>query len=111
MTDSLMKLSAFTRPTLGFICVCLLALPALAQTAAPAAPDAQEQQCRETVAKFEESMSFARKSLGYEKAAEIKESLLPNKLESELFANEGYCGVAKHLKAKKLVGKSAIPGQ
>ena len=108
MTHSLMKLSAYTRPTLGFLCVGLLALSTMAQTAAQ---DAQEQQCRETVAKFEESMSFARKSLGYEKAAEIKESLLPNKLESELFAKEGYCGVAKYLKAKKLVGKSAIPGQ
>lgn len=108
MTHCLMKLSAYIRPTLGILAVGLLTLPAIAQTAAQ---EAQEQQCRETVVKFEESMSFARKSLGYEKAAEIKESLLPNKLESELFAKEGYCGVAKHLKAKKLVGKSAIPGQ
>ena len=108
MNHSLMKLRACIRPTLGFLCVGMLALSSVAQTAAL---DAQEQQCRETVAKFEESMSFARKSLGYEKAAEIKKSLLPNKLESELFAKEGYCGVAKHLKAKKLVGKSAIPGQ
>ena len=108
MTHSLMKLNAFTRPTLGFLGVGMLALSAVAQTAAP---DVQEQQCRDTVAKFEESISFVRKSLGFEKAAEIKESLLPNKLESELFAKEGYCGVAKYMKAKKLVGKSAIPEQ
>lgn len=108
MIYPLMKLSADIRPTLSFIAVCMLMLPTLAQATAQ---DAQERQCRETVAKFEESLSFARKSLGYEKAAAIKESLLPNKLESELFAKEGYCGVAEYLKAKKLVGKSAIPGQ
>lgn len=108
MTHSLMKLSAFIHPAVGLLCAGLLAAPALAQTANP---DAQEAQCRETVVKFEESMSFVRKSVGYEKAAEIKESLLPNKLESEIFAKEGYCGVAKYLKSKKLLGKSAIPGQ
>ena len=108
MTHPLMTLSSSTLCALGFVFVWLMALPASAQTTAQ---DAQEQQCRETVAKFEESMSFVRKSLGYEKAAEIKESLLPNKLESEIFAKEGYCGVAKYLKAKKLLGKSAIPGQ
>ena len=67
--------------------------------------EAQEQACRQTVAKFEESMAFVRKSVGYEKAAEMKESLLPNKLESELFAKDGYCGVARHLREKKLVDK------
>ena len=85
----------------------LLSAPVFGQAATT---EAQEAQCRETVAKFEESMGFVRKSVGYEKAAEIKESLLPNKLESEIFAKEGYCGVARYLKAKKLVGKSAITG-
>lgn len=80
----------------------LLSLQAWGQTAEA---DAHEQACREMVAKFEESMAFVRKSVGYEKAAEIKESLLPNKVESELFAKEGYCGVARYLKAKKLLNK------
>jgi hypothetical protein len=108
MTKSLTKLSAFTYSAVGLLWAGLLAAPVFAQTANA---ETQEAQCRETVAKFEESMGFVRKSVGYEKAAEIKESLLPNKLESEIFAKEGYCGVAKYLKAKKLVGKSAIPGQ
>ena len=108
MAHSLKKLSAFTHPAMGLLCAGLLAAPVFAQSANP---DAQDAQCRETVAKFEESMSFVRKSVGYEKAAEIKESLLPNKLESEIFAKEGYCGVAKYLKSKKLLGKSALPGQ
>lgn len=103
-----MKLSAYTFPALGLFCAAVVSLPVVAQTPTQ---DTSESQCRDTVAKFEESMSFVRKSLGYEKAAEIKESLLPNKLESEIFAKEGYCGVAKYLKVKKLLGKSAIPGQ
>lgn len=105
---SLTKLSARSYPAVGLLWAGLLAAPAFGQTASP---EAQEAQCREVVAKFEESMSFVRKSVGYEKAAEIKESLLPNKVESEIFAKDGYCGVAKYLKAKKLLGKSAIPGQ
>ena len=108
MPQSLIKTSAFTHPAVGLLCAGLLVAPAFGQTTTQAA---QEAQCRETVAKFEESMGFVRKSVGYEKAAEIKEALLPNKLGSEIFAKEGYCGVAKHLKAKKLLAKSAIPGQ
>lgn len=90
------------RSALGLAVGWLLSAQVWAQAANA---EAQEQACRDTVAKFEESMAFVRKSVGYEKAAEIKESLLPNKLESELFAKEGYCGVAKYLKAKKLLGK------
>ena len=108
MTKLVTKLSASIYLAVGLLGGGLLAAPAYGQAASP---EAQEAPCRETVAKFEESMGFIRKSVGYEKAAEIKESLLPNKLESEIFAKEGYCGVAKYLKAKKLVGKSAIPGQ
>jgi len=80
----------------------LLSLQVHGQTIAAETP---EQVCKATVVKFEESMAFIRKSVGYEKAAEMKEALLPNKLESELFAKEGYCGVARHLQSKKLVGK------
>ena len=103
-----MKLNAGAYPAAGLLWAALLAVPAFGQVTGQ---DTQESQCREIVAKFEESMSFVRKSVGYEKAAEIKESLLPNKVESEIFAKEGYCGVARYLKAKKLLGKSAIPGQ
>lgn len=102
----MMNLSVGTRRAMGFLisllCASALSLQALGQTIGT---EAQEQVCRETVNKFEESMAFIRKSIGYEKAAEMKEALLPNKLESELFAKEGYCGVARHLRAKKLVGK------
>ncbi len=108
MRKLLKPLRTRTCPAVGLLWASLLAVPGLAQGASP---DTQESQCRETVAKFEESMSFVRKSVGYEKAAEIKESLLPNKVESEIFAKEGYCGVARYLKAKKLLGKSVIPGQ
>ena len=103
MIQYCMRLSAYPCFAVSLLWLGLLVTPAFGQTASS---DAQEVQCRETVAKFEESMAFVRKSLGYEKAAEIKESLLPNKLESELFAKDGYCGVARYLKAKKLLGKT-----
>ena len=101
-----MKQSVCARRAMGLLISLLgfglLSLQAQGQTVAS---DTQEQACRDTVTKFEESMAFIRKSVGYEKAAEMKEALLPNKLESELFSKEGYCGVARHLRAKKLVGK------
>lgn len=101
-----MKQSVCARRAMGLLISLLgcgmLSLQAQAQTIGT---EAQEQVCRDTVTKFEESMAFIRKSVGYEKAAEMKEALLPNKLESELFAKEGYCGVARHLRAKKLIGK------
>ncbi len=103
-----MKPSTCTYLVLSLLWATYTTAPVFAQTASQ---ETQESQCRETVAKFEESMNFVRKSVGYEKAAEIKESLLPNKVESEIFAKEGYCGVARYLKTKKLLGNSAIPGQ
>lgn len=101
-----MKQSVCARRTLGLLmsllCASLVSLQAHGQTVAN---ETSEQVCKATVVKFEESMAFIRKSVGYEKAAEMKEALLPNKLESELFAKDGYCGVARHLQSKKLVGK------
>ena len=35
-------------------------------------------------------------------AAELKEKLLPAKLENEILFKDGYCGIAKYLKEKKL---------
>ena len=101
-----MKQSLCARRTLvlltSLLCASLGSQQAQGQALATETP---EQVCKATVVKFEESMAFVRKSVGYEKAAEIKENLLPNKVESELFAKEGYCGVARHLQSKKLIGK------
>ena len=97
-----MKTRIYARTTVGLVASCLLSLQAWAE---PASTPAQEQTCRDLVAKFEESMAIVRKSVGYERAAEIKEALLPNKIESELFSKSGYCGVARYLQDKKLLDK------
>ncbi len=98
-------LSGMFSARIATLCVASL-LTTSAAWAQTAALDSQEPQCRETVAKFEESMAFVRKSVGYQRATEIKESLLPDKLEAEIFNKEGYCGVARYLRAKKLIEKN-----
>jgi hypothetical protein len=63
-----------------------------------AAPDA----CRTEVARFEETIGFIRQAQGNKAAAELKEKLLPAKLENEILFKDGYCGLAKYLREKKL---------
>ncbi len=58
--------------------------------------------CRSAVSKFEQAISFVRQSQGTKAAAELKEKLLPAKTENEILFKDGYCGIAKYLKEKKL---------
>ena len=53
----------------------------------------------ELVARIE---AILRRTQGNEAAAAVKEKLLPAKLETELLLNEGYCGLARYLREKKL---------
>ncbi|MES2613167.1 MAG: hypothetical protein V4679_23145 [Pseudomonadota bacterium] len=66
-----------------------------------AAQRAQEA-CRSEVSKFEEAIGFIRRSQGNQAAADLKEKLLPAKLESDILFKEGYCGLARHIREKKL---------
>jgi hypothetical protein len=66
-----------------------------------AAQRAQEA-CRSEVSKFEEAIGFIRRSQGNQAAADLKEKLLPARLESEILFKEGYCGLARHIREKKL---------
>jgi Tfp pilus assembly protein PilF len=59
--------------------------------------------CRADVAKFERAIGFARQTQGNQAAAELKERLLPAKVENEILFKDGYCGLARHLKEKKLI--------
>jgi hypothetical protein len=59
--------------------------------------------CRSEVSKFESVIGFVRDSQGNAAAADMKEKLLPAKLESDILTKEGYCGLAKHLRSKKLI--------
>ncbi len=67
-----------------------------------AAPESQDR-CRADVLKFEHIMSFIRDSQGPQAAAKLKEKLLPAKMESDILAKDGYCGLARHLHEKKLL--------
>jgi len=77
------------------------ASPALRAQAQAEAP--QERACRTEVSKFEETISFLRHTQGMEAAAKLKEELLPAKLESEILMQQGYCGLARHLRDKHLL--------
>jgi hypothetical protein len=58
--------------------------------------------CRKAVLRFEETIAFVRQAQGNEAAATLKERLLPAKVANDLLLNEGYCGLAKHLKDQGL---------
>ena len=80
----------------------LLPCAALAQTmTADLSLNAQDP-CRAEVSKFEQAIGFVRQNQGNQAAQDLKEKLLPAKLESELLFKEGYCGLARHLREKKL---------
>jgi hypothetical protein len=59
--------------------------------------------CRSDVSKFEEAIGYLRQVQGNEAAAVLKEKLMPAKLENEILFKDGYCGLARHLREKKLI--------
>jgi hypothetical protein len=71
--------------------------PAVVAQAIPT-PDS----CRKEVLRFEETIAFVRQAQGNEAAAAVKERLLPAKVANDLLLNEGYCGLARHLKERGL---------
>ncbi len=77
--------------------------PAWAQLAGDSAAAQRAQEvCRSEVSKFEEAIGFIRRSQGNQAAADLKEKLLPARLESEILFKEGYCGLARYIREKKL---------
>lgn len=63
-----------------------------------AAPNA----CKQKVAEFERAIGLIRHLQGQEAAAELKERLLPAKIENEILFKDGYCGLARYIHEKKL---------
>ena len=79
------------------------ALPVLSQANAAAGPGmSQQESCRNDVSKFEQSIGFVRRNAGEKAALNFKEKLLPAKLESDILSKDGYCGLARHLRERKL---------
>jgi hypothetical protein len=58
--------------------------------------------CRVEVSKFEQAIGFIRQNQGNQAASDLKERLLPAKLENEILFKDGYCGLARYLREKKL---------
>ncbi len=58
--------------------------------------------CRAEVLKFEETVAFVRQAQGNAAASAMREKLLPAKVESDILLSEGYCGIARYLREKKL---------
>ncbi|UUZ64645.1 hypothetical protein LP417_06800 [Polaromonas sp. P1-6] len=77
-------------------------LPAGAAWSQAATDPGQQAQCRADVSKFEQAIGYIRQTQGNQAASDLKEKLLPAKLETEILFKDGYCGLARHLHDKKL---------
>ncbi len=81
----------------------ILATALAALTAAAADPNVNAQDpCRAEVSKFEQAIGFVRQNQGSQAAQELKEKLLPAKLENDILFKDGYCGLARYLRERKL---------
>jgi hypothetical protein len=90
------------RLSLGML-LWLLAQPSGAEgNSASLNPAIKVDPCRSEVSRFEETIGYLRQVQGNTAAAAIKEKLLPSKLENEILFKEGYCGLARYIKEKKL---------
>lgn len=58
--------------------------------------------CRVAVSKFEQTIGLIRNIQGNQAAAELKEKLLPAKVENAILFKDGYCGLVAYLREKKL---------
>lgn len=91
-------------PKLPHSSIWLLALLGLcAQAQTPVDPSRQAQDpCRAEVSRFEQAIGFIRQNQGAQAASELKERLLPAKLENDILFKDGYCGLARYIREKKL---------
>lgn len=82
--------------------LALLPCAAFAQTSAADLSLNANDPCRAEVSKFEQAIGFIRQNQGNQAAQDLKERLLPAKLENEILFKDGYCGLAKYIREKKL---------
>lgn len=87
---------------LNWLLLIVPAFTAQAQTSIDPSKQAQDP-CRADDSRFEQTIGFIRQTQGTQAAAEMKERLLPSKLENEILFKDGYCGLARYLKERKLI--------
>lgn len=92
----------FTRFTLRALALLALSSGLVhAQTAIDPSRQAQDP-CRAEVSRFEQAIGFIRQNQGAQAASDLKEKLMPAKLENDILFKDGYCGLARYLREKKL---------
>lgn len=81
--------------------LALLSVAAAAQTSVDPSRQAQDP-CRAEVSRFEQAIGFIRQNQGAQAASELKEKLLPARMENDILFKDGYCGLARYIREKKL---------
>ncbi len=59
--------------------------------------------CQNDVSKFEQVVAVVRQTHGDKAASDLRERLLPSKEADDVLSQSGQCGLARLLRAKKLV--------
>ncbi len=59
--------------------------------------------CLNDISRFEQTLVLVRQTTGEKAAGELKEKLLPATQEMDILAREGYCGLSRYLREKKLI--------
>lgn len=93
------------RQLVTFALMSLLALQAHAQgqNTAMASQTPVSAACQNDVSKFEQVVAVVRQTHGEKAAHDLREKLLPSKEADDALSQSGQCGLARLLRAKKLV--------
>ena len=83
--------------------LCISGAHAQGNSAAAGPKMQQQNPCLADVSKFEQSIGFIRQSAGQKVADDVKRRMLSEKEEKEILTKEGYCGLAKVLRERKLI--------
>jgi hypothetical protein len=89
----------------GLFCVFFAGISAFAQgnSAAMPVPKLVVDPCKKDVARFQEDLRMLKASMGDEAAKAFQNQFLPKAEWDVILLNEGYCGLSKRLRDKKLV--------
>ncbi len=90
--------------SLSLLCLLALHCQAKAENHTPTtSPASVSVACQSDVSKFEQVVAVVRQSHGKKAADDLREKLLPSKEADEVLSQSGQCGLARLLRAKKLV--------
>ena len=86
------------------LAVCSLVAPTYANAAGTPAADSSPatDPCKSVVLRFERAVALMRETQGNKVGDELREKLLPAKVQSDILFKEGYCGLARYIQEKKL---------